>query len=110
MATTVQVKRKSQAPRTEVGKYCNRCTERLFPKYLTQHSLALAQPCLPLQVTNDEEGISQMQEDSAPFIPVRHSAHRSKPMVHLEELLLQCQSQGIAFSQLAVPVLPSGLC
>lgn len=51
-----------------------------------------------------------MQENSAPFIPVRYSAHRVKPVVHLEELLLQCQSQGIAFSQLATPVLPSGFC
>ena len=51
-----------------------------------------------------------MQGDSAPFVPVRYCARRATPIVHLEALLLQCQSQGIAFSQLAVPVLPSGLC
>ena len=52
-----------------------------------------------------------MQECSEPFIPVRCSAYRLQPIVHLYELLLlQRHSQVIAFSELATPVLPSGLC
>ena len=51
-----------------------------------------------------------MQENSAPLIPVGYSAHRIKPIVHLKDLLLQCDSQRIAISELATPVLPSRLC